>query len=270
MNDILRDLTAINLIAAIENNYFATELALDKWPKEEVHNEATMLWTISDIPFPLFNSILRAQLSPEDVNAAIQSVVARGRSRGVPLLWLTGPQSSPADLEKHLERNGFVCDGHIPGMAVELAKLKQEPPAPAGLRVQQVKESSTLKLWSQVCCVGFGFPDFVAEAFYEGYSHYIPEMVQFYLGWLDDRPVATSLQFLACGVAGIYCVATIPEARRRGIGAVMTALPLREARAMGYQAGILQASTMGVSVYRSLGFEEYCTIGQYWWSPNNA
>ena len=56
MNDILQDLTATNLTTAIENNLFASMLTLGKWPQLEIHDEATLMWSISDIPFPLFNA----------------------------------------------------------------------------------------------------------------------------------------------------------------------------------------------------------------------
>jgi GNAT superfamily N-acetyltransferase len=72
---------------------------------------------------------------------------------------------------------------------------------------------------------------------------------------------------MAGGVAGIYAVATMPEVRRKGIGGWITLYPLLQARAVGYKVGVLKASEMGESVYRSLGFQDYCRITQYVWQP---
>ena len=58
----------------------------------------------------------------------------------------------------------------------------------------------------------------------------------------------------------------MPEARRRGVGAEKTAAPLREARAMGYRAGILSASDMGLPVYQRLGFRIVCLVELFGWS----
>lgn len=270
MSNILQDLSTPSLISAIEENLFAAFASFfRRWPRAEVHEDAEMLWTMTDIPYPLFNSILHARLVPERIDASIQSIITRAESRNIPLLWWTGPATRPADLGSHLERHGFVSDGQAPGMAVDLTNLNENPPMPSGLTVQQVTDDKTMKQWCQVMAAGFGMPDFAASAFYDFMCHIDPDTILTYLGWLNGQPVATSLAMLAAGVAGIYNVATIPEARRKGIGAIMTLAPLRNARDRKYKVGILQSSKLGVGVYRSLGFQEYCKIGHYAWSPGH-
>jgi ribosomal protein S18 acetylase RimI-like enzyme len=86
-----------------------------------------------------------------------------------------------------------------------------------------------------------------------------------YLGWLNGKPVATASLVLGGGVAGIYNVMTIPEVQRQGIGSLMTAVPLQEARAMGYRIGVLQSTKMGINLYRRLGFQEYGSFRIYLW-----
>jgi predicted acetyltransferase len=91
---------------------------------------------------------------------------------------------------------------------------------------------------------------------------------QTYLALLNQEPVATSQLFTSAGVAGIYNVTCLPQARGQGIGTAIALAPLLAARDMGYRVGILQASSMGYNVYRRLGFQDFGMLSVYLWEQD--
>ena len=158
---------------AVEANLFALFPLLATWPRAEAHDDPDMIWTLSDAPFPLFNSVLGAPHAFGTAFAEFASIVGLGS----------------------------------------------------------------------------------------------PSPLRHFLATIDGVPVATSSLFLGAGVGGVYDVATLPEWRRRGIGAAVTVATMNVARAEGYRIAILHSSPLGVGIYRSLGFQDCCRIGQYVWAP---
>jgi GNAT superfamily N-acetyltransferase len=274
MNDILRDFSTPAVERAIEENLCALFSLLNgNLPQAEVHDEPEMLWTVTDTPIALFNIVLRARLSPANVDAAIERAIHRGKSRNIPIAWWIGRATRPPDLGTRLEAHGFTREGNEPGMAVDISSLPEDIPTPPGLTIELVQDIETLKKWNRVITIGFGMSDLFSAAFataIEGIGFTGEPPFYNYLGCLNNEPVATASLFLAAGVAGIYCVATVPDARRKGIAIAMTFKALAESRRRGYRVGVLQASEMGVNVYPKLGFRQYFDIDHYVWVPEPA
>lgn len=264
MSEILRDVSDPTLPSAMENNICAF---FSNSTHAEIHDDPELLWWITDSHFSFSNMLLRANLAQETVDATIEAALVRARTRNVSLLWVVGPASQPSTLGQTLESYGFAPDDS-PGMAVDLHAMHEGRPV-SGLVIERVRDEEALRRWCHVFATGYGMPSEAGDGWlsmYTGMDFFASHFLRHYIGSIDGVPVASSSLCLAAGVAGIYCVATLPEFRQRGIGAAMTLAPLREALAQGYCVGTLQSSKLGLGVYSGIGFQEYCKIGLYEWS----
>ena len=269
MREVLRDLSAPLLAQAIEANLYAFTPFSHNMPGVEVHAGWNLSWCISDIPFPWCNVVFRAHLNAEEVDTAIDDLIARGNANSVPLSWFIGKDTKPDNLDECLKSHGFIHRIDLVGMAIDLLNMYENVSVPSTLTITEVNDIRNLRIWCHTTSIGYGFPEGEEQALLNWFVKdiHLQQSLKFYLGWLEGKPVATSLLFWAEGVAGVYFVATIPEVRRQGIGFAITLKPLQEGREMGYRISILQASKMGKPVYLRMGFKEYCKIGNYIMRP---
>jgi ribosomal protein S18 acetylase RimI-like enzyme len=85
-----------------------------------------------------------------------------------------------------------------------------------------------------------------------------------FVAYLDDAPVACAMTLVSHGVAGVFYVATIERARRRGLGDALTRMAARAGFELGARAAWLGASEMGAGLYRRIGFSDLgTTIVEY-------
>jgi ribosomal protein S18 acetylase RimI-like enzyme len=80
---------------------------------------------------------------------------------------------------------------------------------------------------------------------------------------LDNKNVATAMALDHEDDCGIYNVATLKHARRRGMATALSALHLREALARGCRTASLQATAAAESIYASLGFRDLGRLLEY-------
>ncbi len=84
-----------------------------------------------------------------------------------------------------------------------------------------------------------------------------------YVGYTDGVPVTSGLGFRTGRTIGVYNIATVETARRRGYGAAMTMRIVDDGAAAGCDLAILQASDMGRPIYERLGFRLVVDYGGF-------
>jgi GNAT superfamily N-acetyltransferase len=266
LSDIIEDTSSDELLAALESNMVAFWSAYGRAPGCTLQATASVVWFYTGIQVPLFNGVLSARLKPDEVKATVDSLRAKITEQGAPAFWWIGPQAKPDHLGSLLEQLGLQPAGEVPGMAIDLAELAARPETLSNFTIEKAAGAEMQARWAKIAGAGTGFPDVATAALAQIEATLTDPQYQAqtrYVGLLDGAPVATSALVMDSGVAGIYAVATLPEARRKGIGRLMTVVPLLEAREQGYRVGILQASSMGYPIYRSIGFRDVCKFRLY-------
>src|SRR4051812_43667971 len=77
-----------------------------------------------------------------------------------------------------------------------------------------------------------------------------------FVAYTGAEPVAGAMTLVSHRVAGVFYVATVEHARRRGLGDALTRVAARTGFEMGAAAAWLGASEIGAGLYRRIGFED--------------
>lgn len=221
-----------------------------------VTHEARFFRLFSGEPHPLGNfAVLSAPVDVTSARAAVEPLAAAA----VPSAVLFPDLQPPAEVAAYLVERGYVAAGALPAMGVDIARLNATA-LPDGYEFVHIGSGPESEEWVRQFAVGYELPLGVAEYFSPraaGASTAADAPLQFFAVRRAGAIVGTSVCYLQDGLAGIYCVSTIPDERRKGLGEHATAEPLRLAAKLGYGVGVLQSSEAGYPVYRGLGFDDF-------------
>jgi len=255
-----------DLVAAIENNTLEYWRAICRViPNARLHDGPDGAWFHTDIPFFPFNQVLRfADGNVDDVFAAF-------RARSQPFCWNVGPASRPTGLSARIQARSPDRSGGMPAMAIDLSRGFDAPVLAEGVVIERVAGADDLDRWATAYRDGFGLPPGFVDALGGAYATIgfaSDAPFRHYVALLRGTPVASSTMFCHDGLASLWHITTLPDARGRGIGGAMTIVPLQDARELGCHTGILYASEMGTPLYQRLGFRELFRIEQYGWGES--
>jgi len=231
-------------------------------------------WAVGAVSGP---TVYRTRLTAAGASERIAELTAALELFG-PVTWWAGPSATPDDLVDRLIEAGYHLEDDEVGMAADLEHLVGDLPRPDGLAIEDIErpdgalDDEALEAWLEVNRRTLVWPAEKLERRRHLYraDDRRPRPWRHYVAWLGGEPVAASRVLLSHGVAMVHGVCTVPEARRRGIGAAVTEAALVAASALGYRVGVLQASSMGQGPYRRLGFRFVAPYGRFVREPGRT
>lgn len=267
---ILTNPSKAELAAAVQENLFALFRAMMVLPGSEMVETPQVSYHHAFPSNPMFKGVWATHLAAEETDGTISKVLDWYKTRQSPFVfWWVGTDSQPSELPERLQAHGFGANiMGDPGMVANLHDLNEAIQTPEGFTITPATNQTMLEDWGSTFSASFEVPAWAGQAWVEATSRLGISRApwQLYLGYWNGKPVATNILFNGAGVASVYGVGTLPEARGNGIGAAITLKPLQDAREQGYRYAVLFSTEMGYSVYQRLGFRPVdCKIARYLW-----
>ncbi len=209
--------------------------------------------------------IFMANFNELEAPQNIMQIISRLKELKISALWFISPMSRPENLENILEDHGFTFQNSWKAMAIHLKTAPEQFDIPDGMEIKEVQNLEELKIWTDVLVKSFEFP--IVESYKKYFINAGVENIDFnyYLGFFNGEPVATSIYFKGTTAAGLFYIGTIPKARGKGIAETMVKYLLNRAKNEDYEFCVLQASELGYPVYKRIGFKEYFDTNIYNW-----
>jgi GNAT superfamily N-acetyltransferase len=209
-------------------------------------------------PHPLPVLVNGAMRTGSDLDAA--SVLERAirffgaRGRGFTIVVRT---HADADLAAATSAAGLSVAFDTPGMVLD-RRLPDATP-PTGVELRRVATARDAAAFAEVngrAYATYGMPPDVTPALFARAETVIGPHVVAFVAFADGAPAAAAMTIVTHGVAGIYWVGTVPEARGHGLAELCTRAAGNAGFDLGARIASLQASPMGEPVYRRMGYVE--------------
>jgi N-acetylglutamate synthase len=225
------------------------------WPALRTANIDGWLWRSSGGGSQRANSVSTIDFHGADLEAAIDMVEARYRGVSMPARFQLFDATTPPALTDSLRRRGYV-EGDA-----TLTMFKRLEPAAAVIPVETRDYA-----WDEWCDVYLGAITESRRTVNREILTSIPEPRAFFGYCAGGRVVSTALCIVGFGCAMIECVATRPDARRRGSAVTVLAELLswaaqQDADLIGLQ--VVANNTPAIRLYEGLGFVPGAT-NRYW------
>lgn len=180
--------------------------------------------------------------------------------------WWVYPIAQSPETDRILKNARLRLHTKATCMAADLQDYVSDSKCADNIKIISVKSKQDLLVWKDISFAGFEIPD-CARKQYERFvlsfdlSKKSPQKL--FIACFDEKPVASSMLFFHKKTAGLYYVSTLPDYRNKGCGLKITQAAMQESKMAGFKDVILQATPMGLPVYKKAGFRISCQAHIY-------
>ena len=254
---VLRLDDIVDPAATIEENLRGWQPVFERFPGARLDHVMGCVRWLSDVPLLLFNGAIGTPTGG-DLATAIATVLEPFDAASAPVLWFL--PRDPA-VESALQTRGFETGTGTPGMLMDLTDLPQIDLGEDTVVEEVDADPEALRDASMIALTTNGLPPTSVDPYLDALDGLADRStIRTFLARRRGAPLATSTLLAAAGVVGLFNVGTAPDARRTGLGRLVSLAAIAAGRDAGYRVAVLQSSPMGEPVYRSIGFEERATF----------
>ena len=215
------------------------------------------------LPMPPCNSAVDINVNEDEAEDLLDRVTKHFQSLGSSLVrFRITPLTRPRSFGSFLESHGFEKKGEESIMVFKGGKLEEKLNPEVEVREMSVSE---VDICSRLAFTAFEFPVGCEREFDKFNLDWMQKGGRYFVGYIDGKPVGTSVLFSLMKTGGIFTVGTLKEYRRRGIGTTLTVHALMDSINEGNDLHTLQATKGGDAerLYRKIGFKIDHTISYF-------
>lgn len=261
MDIIKKELTCSELQKLNEENLFNYIKTYARTRHSEVIETNEMLYVMNNLNgvSMLNNCVYKIGVNKFGLKKTAGDILSKFKARGLPVYWYISPVSGTAALEDHLRAKELIHIEDYYFMHLDMTDsnttIKNKT-----LIIKQVSDVTAAEEFFHIYSVCFELSKAVEKELHIYHSKLLLDPLisaYHYIGYMNGKPVGTSTVFYNSGIAGIYNITVLPEARNMFIGHDMTITALSRAKKDSYKYAALQATELGSHVYKKIGFQSY-------------
>jgi GNAT superfamily N-acetyltransferase len=216
------------------------------------------------------NGVLQGSIPAGEFEHRISESIALVLASGRPYTWQYDKLRAPPGFADRLNQAGIIELLDQKGMSRDLLDESKPPAAQGSCTTGWVQTRAEVEAWAGIVASAFAMtPQLDRDSLDRERLHIAGrgETCLRLLGHNGTQPVC-ALQILGhADTAGIYSVATLRSARKKGYASSLIRTALRELRLLGFRRAVLIAAPAGASLYHRLGFRDQLTLGVHIWRP---